>query len=105
MRSRSRLVLTNHVRRRMEGRRIGSSAINACFLFGRVCHARGAVIYVIGHKEVRRLEQNRIDLSRYEGVHVVCSPVGSVLTVYRNHDLRGLRPHRRRPFFRRPRQR
>lgn len=41
------------------------------------------------------------DLRELEGMHVVCSPEGVILTVYRNHDLRGLKPSRRSHRFRR----
>lgn len=64
--------------------------------YGRVVHVRGAEIHAIGRKEVLRYRQRGIDLRMYEGIQVVCRPgAGVVLTVYRNRDLRGLRPHRR----------
>lgn len=60
--------------------------------YGRAVHRRGAVIHAIGRKEVERFrEEEDIDLSDCEGVQVVCSTEGSVLTVYRNHDFSGLR--------------
>jgi len=51
---------------------------------------------VIGRNEVERLIRQGIDLRDYEGVHVVRSADGDIITVYRNRDLRGLRPRRRR---------
>ena len=48
-----------------------------------------------GRKEVARLQEQGIDARRHERMHVVCSLDGDVITVYRNHDLRGLRPRGR----------
>ena len=59
---------------------------------GRVVYVRGAKIYVIGRKEVESFLRKGIELADFEGIHVVCSPEGVVLTTYRNRDFRGLRP-------------
>lgn len=83
---------TLHARNRMNGRRIGCDAVNAFMAFGRCFFTRRAVIFVNGKKEVRECTE---DVSVYEGIHVICAHDGTVLTVYRNHDLRRLRPHRR----------
>lgn len=64
--------------------------------YGRLTHTRGAIIHVIGRKEVERYSRDGLDLSEAEGVHVVCSYEDAILTVYRNRDLRGLRPRSRR---------
>jgi hypothetical protein len=68
------------------------SAVEAALRFGRVAHVRGGQIHAIGRKEVARYRQAGIDLTRYEGVQVVCAPDGAILTVYRNRDFRRLRP-------------
>ena len=75
------------------------TAVDAALVHGRVVHVHGAVYHVIGRREVSHLKRRGIDLSLHEGVHVVCVPGGGtlVLTVYRNQDLRGLRPRPRRP--------
>jgi hypothetical protein len=59
--------------------------------YGRRVFTRGAIIYAIGRKEVARYRYEGLDLSNCEGVQVVCLMDGTVLTVYRNHDFRGLR--------------
>jgi len=89
-------VLTRHARERMGARGLSSTAISAALDYGRVVHTRGAAIHVIGRKEVDWFDRLGIDLSRYEGVQVVCSSDGAVITVYRNRDFRGLRPRHRR---------
>lgn len=87
--------MTKHAEKRLSERGIPRKAVIAALLFGRTVHVRGADIFVIGRKEVNRSKQDGLDLSGYEGTHVVCSGDGSVITVYRNHELRGLRPRRR----------
>ena len=88
--------LSRHARLRTHARRFGVAAIEAALAYGRVVYVRGAEIHAIGRKEVLRYRQRGIDLRMYEGIQVVCRPgAGVVLTVYRNRDLRGLRPHRR----------
>jgi hypothetical protein len=87
--------LTNHAWKRMNARGLSSSTVGAALEFGRVAHVRGAVIYAIGRKEVEEYAEYGIDLKRQEGVQVVCKQNGAILTVYRNHDFRGLRPSRR----------
>lgn len=92
----SQNLLTVHATLRSHGRRIPMDAIEAAFDFGRLVHVRGAEVYAIGRREVAEAERDGVDLSAYEGVHVICSVDGRVLTVYRNHDLSGLRRDGRR---------
>lgn len=95
-------TLTKHAVERMSRRGLPSAAVSAALDYGRVVHIRGADIHAIGRREVERYEREGMDLTRYEGVQVVCSPEGAVITVYRNHDFRGLRPrHCRRRSHRR----
>jgi hypothetical protein len=88
--------LTQHATERMAHRSISSEVVEAVIEFGRVVFTRGAMIHAIGRKEVERYRQEEIDLSHCEGVQVVCSTEGTVLTVYRNHCFRGLRSGRGR---------
>lgn len=88
--------LSRHAWERMSGRGLSPAAIRRVINFGRVAYVRGATIYAVGRKEVERFEQDGIDLADVEGVQVVCSDSGVIMTVYRNHDFRGLRPRRRR---------
>jgi len=84
--------LTQHATVRMAHRSISSEVIESVIEYGRVVYTRGAMIHAIGRKELERYRQDEdIDLSDCEGVQVVCSTEGTVLTVYRNHSFRRLR--------------
>jgi hypothetical protein len=88
--------LTHHARQRMDMRGFSSSDVNQVLLYGRGVHVRGAVIYAVGRKEIDQCSEVGIDLSNLDGLQVVCSNDGAIITVYRNRDFRGLRPKRRR---------
>ena len=96
------IYLTKHALDRMNSRRFSSEALDNILKYGRAVFIRGAAIHVIGKKEVRKFQEKGINLSAYEGIHVVCTPTDdSVLTVYKNKDFRGLRPKRRGRQYRR----
>jgi len=82
------LTLSNHARRRMSGRSINERMIDQVLRFGRECHTRHTTIYAVGQREIQ--EHGRF-LEECAGIHVLCSSDGTVITTYRNHDLRGLR--------------
>lgn len=86
--------LTKHARERMGARRLSPEAVETALDHGRIVRVRGAEIYAVGRREVEKLSRDGIDISRFEGVQVVCSPQGAILTVYRNRDFSGLRPRR-----------
>ncbi len=92
----SEYSLTRHAWERMSGRGLSPAAIRFVLTYGRAAHIRGATIYVVGRREVEDYRQDGIELSSVEGVQVVCTDSGLILTVYRNRDLRGLRPNSRR---------
>lgn len=86
------LPLTKHAQVRMHQRRLSNEAVNMVMTYGRVARVRGAETYAIGRKEIKRYLAEGKDLSRFEGVQVVCSSDGAILTMYRNKNFRGLRP-------------
>lgn len=88
--------VSRHAWQRMSGRGLSPDAVRQVIDFGRLAYVRGATIYAVGRKEVERFKRRGIDLSDVEGVQVVCSDRGVIMTVYRNRDFRGLRPRRRR---------
>lgn len=96
VRRRTGTTLTKHAAERMSRRGLPSAAVSAALTYGRVVSIRGADIHAIGRREVEWYEREGMDLTRYEGVQVVCSPEGAILTVYRNRDFRGLRPRNQR---------
>jgi hypothetical protein len=86
------IPLTNHARKRMNARKLPREAVRSALQYGRVVYTRGAAIHVIGRKEVHKYKKEGINLSAYEGVQVLCNPKdGTVITVYRNRNFRGLR--------------
>jgi len=80
--------LSRHARQRMEKRGIREGVIETVIRYGRCYLERGAEIYVVGSKEIRRHRKEGIDLSRLNGIHVVCAADGTVMTAYRNNRLR-----------------
>ena len=90
------LTLTHHARCRIDARGFSRRAVAAALDYGRELHTRGAVIYVLGRREVARARREGLDLSAHEGVHVVCSADGAVITAWRRRDLRPLRGGDRR---------
>ena len=90
------LALTKHAWARVSGRGFGPDAVDAVLKYGRSIHIRGAEIFVIGRREVRRWARQGVELGGYEGVHVVCCDGVHAVTAYRNHDLSALRESRRR---------
>ncbi len=89
-------LFTSHARARMSSRAVGADEIDMVMAFGRAVHTRGAVIYVMGHREVAWCRRRGISPDRCEGLHVVSSRDGAIITVYRNRDLSGLREKSRR---------
>ena len=85
------LPLTDHAHKRMSQRGLSEQAIDAALTYGRKVRARGAVIYAIGKKEVRKNLATGVDLRRFEGTQVVCLSDGTILTVYKNRDFSRLR--------------
>jgi len=93
------LRLTNHAKDRMVGRRLSTTAVSATLDYGRTLHLRGAEIHFLGRREVRKHYRLGVDLSHLEGLMVVCSNEGVILTVYRNKQTPNLRertPRRRK---------
>jgi len=88
------LQLTRHAKQRQRSRGIKSDAIDAVLEYGREVYTRGALIYAIGKREIKEQLRRGLNLSAYNGIQVLCSSDGGcVITVYRNRDFRGLRPH------------
>ncbi|GIW71168.1 MAG: hypothetical protein KatS3mg102_0710 [Planctomycetota bacterium] len=86
--------LTRHAAVRMAQRGISRRGVELALDFGRERFVRGARIFVIGRREIERARRCGVDLADLEGLHVVVSHDGHILTTYRNRDLRGLRPKR-----------
>jgi len=87
--------VSDHARLRMGQRGVSEEAVELALTYGRKIHSRGAVFYVIGRKEISKLEDDMPEIATLDGVQVIASSDGSVITVYKNHDLRAIRPTKR----------
>ena len=87
-----------HAQDQMDARSISADALRSALKYRRMAWTRGARIYAIGRKEVQYYRAHGVDLVRFEGVHVVESVDGTIVTVYRNRDLRDLRADKRPRF-------
>ena len=87
--------VTAHAVMRMSQRHITEQAMQAALVYGRKFHIRGATVYAVGRKEIEHYKIEDVDLAEYDGVQVVCSSEGIVITTYRNRDFSGLRPRRK----------
>lgn len=89
--------LTEHARQRMDQRGVSEQAIELALRFGRKIHSRRALFHVIGKKEINKLGGQYPELKELDGVQVITTGDNeSVITVYRNHDLRAIRPNKRK---------
>jgi len=88
--------ISQHAELRMQQRHISPQVLEDVLRYGRLIYSRGVAFRVVGHKEVERYAARGIDLRMAEGVHVLVGPDGGVITAYRNHDLRKIRPTKRR---------
>ena len=90
------MPLTDHAQMRMGQRGISEAVVAMVLRHGRTVHARGTTYRVVGHKEVSRGAERWVDLTDADGVHVLLAADGAVITAYRNHELRKIRPTKRR---------
>jgi hypothetical protein len=85
-----------HALKRMSQRGIRPALVEQVLRYGRVIYERGLQFRVIGRKEVHCFAALGIDLQAAEGVHVLVQEDGLILTTYRNHKLRPIRPNKRK---------
>mgnify|MGYP003593857412 CR=1 FL=1 len=95
------IPLSEHAYQRMHARRISCRLVDLTIAYGRVSHVRGATLYAVGEKEIGNARKQGIDLQTCNGLHVTCAKDGTVITVYRNHSLKDLKPHSRFETFNR----
>lgn len=93
--------LSAHARDRMSARRVSLLDLELVLSHGRMRYLRGARIFALGRKEVLNHRAERRALQRLEGLQIVTSLDGTIMTVYKNRDFRTLRPGRWRRRVRR----
>lgn len=62
------------------------------FQYGRVIHARWAIYHVVGNKEIEKYGSLEPELKVMNGIQLITSSHGTVLTAFRNKDLRKVHP-------------
>lgn len=90
-------TFSHHAYKRMAQRGLNAEQVELVLSYGRRVQARRAVFYLIGKKEVAQLGEKMPELVALEGIQVLMNAEDEVvLTVYRNHDFRQIRPCKRR---------
>jgi hypothetical protein len=82
---------TTHARRRMQQRALTQVVVEQTMIYGREVIGHDTVLYVVGRNEVAEWRREGLRVEHLEGVHVVCSSAGEVITAYRNRTLAGFR--------------
>jgi hypothetical protein len=88
------LTNSKHAELRESQRGISQKQILLAYKYGRIIHARRATYYVIGIKEINKFGLIEPELKTMNGIQLVVSSDGTLLTVYRNKDLRKIRPYK-----------
>ncbi|MBU2115352.1 MAG: DUF4258 domain-containing protein [Gammaproteobacteria bacterium] len=90
-------AISSHAQQRMDLRGMSERDIELVLKFGRKIHSRRTVFHVIGRKDIKKHASECPELKELDGLHVLTVPQnGTVLTAYRNHDLRHIRPSKRK---------
>ncbi len=82
---------TRHAQRRMAQRALSRSVVEQAMIYGREVIGNDTVLYVVGRNEVLEWRREGFRLEHLEGVHVICSRCGVVITAYRDRGLAGFR--------------
>lgn len=85
--------MSHHAQRRMSQRGISVHQVELALHYGRKVYSKGAVYRVIGKKEIARYADKEPELKKLDGLQVLVSSTSDkVITVYKNHDLSGIKP-------------
>ena len=76
--------LTEHAKRRANSRGISESTIELVISIGRYAYGNNAIYFWLGKKEVKKYIKIIPNITKYEGVVVVASLDGDVITTYKN---------------------
>ena len=88
------LTNSQHAQIREGQRGISHKQIVLVYQYGRIIHSRRAVYHVIGNKEIKKYGDIEPELKNMNGVQLVMSANGTVLTAFKNKDLRKVRPYK-----------
>jgi hypothetical protein len=87
----SGLTNSQHAQMREGQRGISQKQVVLAYQYGRVIHSMRAVHHVIGNKEIEKYDSVEPELNAMNGIQLVTSSHGTVLTAFRNKDLRKVR--------------
>ena len=85
------LGFSKHAVKRSSQRGIKPRHVANILKFGRKKHQNGAVYYSIGRREVDKYKSICPGLKEMNGMHLVTSLNGAVITLFRNKDFRLIR--------------
>lgn len=80
-----------HAHKRANQRGVTADTVAHILRFGRKQHQKGAVYYSIGRKEVSKYKHLCPALKNMNGLHVVMSLSGEILTIFRNKNFKIVR--------------
>lgn len=80
------LGLSIHAYKRSKQRGIKQKTVAHIIRFGRKKYQNGAIYYSVGRKEIKKYIHLCPTLKEMNGMHLVMSPTGTILTLFRNKD-------------------
>lgn len=80
------LVISKHARRRTSQRGISSDRIELAAMLGTRIDQDGATLFFLGRRQLDRRDISSRDRERLEGLTVIVSRDGAVITAYRNRN-------------------
>ncbi|MFY9180161.1 MAG: hypothetical protein WAO12_10360 [Venatoribacter sp.] len=86
----SQLNCTHHAITRASQRNITAAMISATLRFGRKTYQRGALFFSVGKKEIEKHSHKYALLNKMEGIHLVMSQTGEIITVYRDKTFKSI---------------
>lgn len=84
------LKLSKHARNKMSRRGISKAAILAALDYGRIIYTRKAMFFILGRKQIKKCLKAGINLSRFNGIQVLCAEDGTIITMYKNKSFKKL---------------
>jgi len=85
------IALTAHAKKRATQRGVKTNTLNDIVRFGRKTYQSGAIYYSIGRKEIQKHQKRLPAIKNMNGIHVVVSLTGKILTVFKNKDFAKIR--------------
>lgn len=86
------IVNSKHASQREGQRGISKKQVILAYQYGRVIRSRRATYFVIGKKEIKKYGAIEPEIKEMNGIQLVMSSNGTILTAYRNKNLRKIRP-------------